>query len=40
MSLRDLDEVTLGTVFDIITENRNDSFDWPEEATAEDIANF
>ena len=40
MSLRDLEEVTLGTVFDILTENKNDQYEWPEEATAEDIANF
>ena len=40
MSLRDLDEITLGTAIDIISENRNDSFEWDDEATAEDIENF
>ena len=40
LSLADLDEITLGMVFDIITEQRNDSHEYDELATQEDIDNF
>lgn len=40
LSLADLEEITLGMVFDILTEQRNDSHEYTEEATQEDIDNF
>ena len=38
--MADLDELTLGMVYDIFIEKANDDYDWGELATAEDIANF
>jgi len=35
--MEDLDELTLGMIYDIFTERANDSYEWPEEATLEDI---
>ena len=32
--------MTLGMLYDILTEHSNDSYEWDELATAEDIANF
>ena len=40
LSLSDLDELTEGQVLDIFIEKQNDSYDWEEEATLEDIENF
>lgn len=39
-SLRDLDEITLGAAFDVLNEKINDSVEWDEEATQEDIDKF
>lgn len=36
----DLDEMTLGMIYDIFTESANDKYEWPEEATLEDIMNM
>lgn len=36
----DLDHLTLGQVYEIFIEKGNDSYEWDELATAEDIANF
>lgn len=38
--MADLDELTLGMVYDIFVENANDNYEWDELATAEDVANF
>jgi hypothetical protein len=38
--MSDLDELTLGMVYDIFTERANDEYEWGELPTAEDIANF
>lgn len=40
ISLSDLDELTVGMVYDIFTEKSNDSVEWDTMATAEDIDNF
>lgn len=40
LSLADLDLITAGMLFDIITERKNDDYDWPDEATMADIENF
>lgn len=40
MTLKDLDEITLGVVFDIITERGNDSHEYDELATQADIDAF
>ena len=40
LSMADLDELTLGMVYDIFVERSNDEYEWEELATAEDIANF
>lgn len=40
LSLSDLEDLTLGMVYDILIEHDNDSYDWEELPTAEDIANF
>ena len=40
LSMSDLDELTLGMVYDIFTERANDEYEWGELPTAEDIANF
>lgn len=37
LSMKDLDELTLGMIYDIFTERENDNYEWPEEATLEDI---
>lgn len=36
----DLDTLTLGMVYEIFIEKQNDSIEWDDLATAEDIANF
>lgn len=38
--MSDLDELTLGMIYDIFTERENDNYEWPEEATLEDIMNM
>jgi hypothetical protein len=38
--MADLDELTLGMVYDIFVERSNGEYEWDELATAEDIANF
>lgn len=38
--MADLDELTLGMVYDIFVERSNDEYEWDELATAEDVANF
>lgn len=40
LSLSDLEDLTLGMVYDILIEHDNDSYDWEELPTVEDIANF
>ena len=40
LRMSDLDDFTVGEIFDILTERANDSYDWEYEATEEDIANF
>lgn len=40
LSMDDLDHLTLGQVYEIFIEKGNDSYEWDELATAEDIANF
>lgn len=40
LSLSDLEDLTLGMVYDILIEHDNDSYEWEELPTAEDIANF
>lgn len=40
MTLKDLDEITLGVAFDILTERRNDSHEYDELATQADIDAF
>jgi hypothetical protein len=35
--MTDLDDLTVGMVYDILIERKNDDFEWPEEATLEDI---
>ena len=40
MSLADLEEITLGLVFDIIAERGNDSHEYDELATQADIDAF
>lgn len=36
----DLDHLTLGMIYDIFIEKANDSYEWEDEATLEDIENF
>lgn len=38
--MRDLDLLTVGMVLDIFAEAGNDNFDYPYEATQEDIDRF
>lgn len=38
--MSDLDHLTLGMVYDIFIERSNDSYEYDDLATAEDIANF
>ena len=40
LSMADLDEITMGMVYEILIEKANDEYEWDELATAEDIANF
>lgn len=40
LNLYDLELITLGMLYDIMTEKANDSAEYDEIATAEDIANF
>ena len=38
--MADLEELTMGMVYEIFIEKSNDDYEWDELATAEDIANF
>ena len=38
--MADLEELTMGMVYEIFIEKANDEYEWDELATAEDIANF
>lgn len=38
--MQDLEELTVGDVYDILTESANDDYDWAEIATLDDIKNF
>lgn len=40
MSLSDLDELTMGQIYDIFIERENDNYEWDEEATLDDIMAF
>lgn len=40
MSMADLDELTLGMVYEILIEKSNDEYEYDELATQEDIDNF
>lgn len=40
LTMADLDELTMGMVFDIFAEKSNDSWEWDEIATQEDIDAF
>ena len=35
-----LNEMTIGMVYDLLTEKGNDNVDYPYKATAEDVARF
>lgn len=39
-SIPELDELTIGQMFDVFTENSNDELEYDEEATDEDIMNL
>ena len=38
LSMQDLEYISIGTVFDMITEKDNDDYEYPYVATDEDIA--
>ena len=38
--MADLEELTMGMVYEIFIEKASDNYEWDELATAEDIANF
>lgn len=40
LSLKDLEEITMGMFTDMFTERANDDYNYPQVATAEDYANF
>ena len=40
LTTEDLEEMTVGMVYDLMTEKGNDSYDYPVKATQEDIYNF
>lgn len=40
ISLRDMELVTIGMINEMYAEEANDSLDWPELATQEDIDRF
>jgi len=40
LSMADLEELTVGMIYDIMIERKNDEYEWPEEATLEEIMNF
>jgi hypothetical protein len=40
LSMRDLDTLTIGCIYDMIIEKENDSFDYPYQATQADFDNF
>lgn len=40
LSLKDLDDITIGMVGDMAVEMSNDDFDWPVMATQEDFDQF
>lgn len=37
LSVRDLDYITMGMAYDMMTEAQNDDYDYPYKATLEDI---
>ena len=40
LTLSDLDEIEVGTVLDILTENANDNYKYQEVATQDDFDSF
>lgn len=40
LNLEELNLLTVGEVIDMLTEQSNDSYDWPYEATQDDIKKF
>ena len=40
ISIRDMELVTIGMINEMYAEEANDSLDWPELATQEDMARF
>ena len=40
LRVSDLEEITLGDLFDMLTESLNDNYDYPYKATREDLRNF
>lgn len=39
-TLDELEDLTMGMVFDILAERMNDNYEWDEEATSDDIDSF
>lgn len=39
-TLDELENLTMGMVFDILAERMNDNYEWDEEATSDDIDSF
>lgn len=40
ISQEELDQMTIGMVFDMLTEKSNDDYDYPLKATQQDFDNF
>lgn len=40
LSQEELDQMTIGMVFDMLTEKSNDDYDYPLKATQQDFDNF
>lgn len=40
ISLNDLDKISMGTVYDMLTERQNDNYDYPIIASQSDIDNL
>lgn len=40
LTAQDLDEMTMGMVYDMLTEAENDRYDWPLKGTQQDIEFF
>lgn len=40
ISLNDLDKISMGTVYDMLTERQNDNYDYPIIANQNDIDNL